>query len=212
MKRVGVLDYGMGNLRSVAKSFEEAGARVVVSDSVPDLSRSELLVVPGVGAFDAAMDVLRTKGLDRFIRRWVEADKPYFGICLGLQLLFDGSEEAPGTKGLGLLRGRVKKFRFGRSLSRLKVPHMGWNEASPQRRAEAMTAALPKPDFFYFVHSFYPEPVERSVVWTETAYGRRFCSAVARGRLAATQFHPEKSGEKGLLFLKRLLKSVPEAC
>jgi imidazole glycerol-phosphate synthase subunit HisH len=194
----GVLDYGMGNLRSVAKALEAAGARVRVSDSRRALSGADLLVVPGVGAFRGAMQALGRKNLDDFIGAWVAADKPYLGICLGLQLLFERSEEAPGARGLGILEGSVRKFRPGPSL---KVPHMGWNRVLWRRGgAEA--------DHFYFVHSYYPEPKDASVVMAETPYGRTFCSAVGQGRLVATQFHPEKSGDNGLRLLRGIFASL----
>ncbi|HRY30427.1 MAG TPA: imidazole glycerol phosphate synthase subunit HisH [Elusimicrobiota bacterium] len=198
---VGVLDYGMGNLRSVAKSFEAVGAKVRVSSSRRVLAGSDLLVVPGVGAFDAAMSVLRRKKLDGFIRRWVAGGKPYFGICLGLQLLFEKSDESPRVRGLGILPGRVRRFSVDRAL---KVPHMGWNRV-------AWSGARPgpaRPDCFYFVHSFFPQPKDRSIVWGKTSYGRPFCAAVAAGNIRATQFHPEKSGSNGLKFLKRLMAGI----
>jgi glutamine amidotransferase len=196
---VGMLDYGMGNLHSAAKAFEAAGARVKVSDAARSLNGTDLLVVPGQGRFDAAMKTLSKKGLLDFIKRWIGDQKPFFGICLGLQILFDSSEEAPGVKGLGLLPGRVKKFRG----ARLTVPHMGWNEV------KWTEAGKPRGDYFYFVHSYYPEPALKSDVWARTPYGKNFCSAARRGSVSATQFHPEKSGEVGLRFLKKLLKDVP---
>lgn len=206
--RVGVMDYAMGNLRSVEKALERAGARAFVSDNAKKLASSDLLVVPGVGAFDAAMGVLRKKGLDRFILDWVRADRPYFGICLGLQLLFESSAEAPGVRGLGVLPGKVVKFPS----RTLKVPHMGWNEVRPVSPAPAGWDGLLTPsDYYYFVHSFYPRPTDSNAVAAVTSYGGEFCSAVARGRLAATQFHPEKSGPTGLRFLTRLLARVSNA-
>lgn len=212
MIRAGVLDYGMGNLRSVAKALEAVGADVVVSDDRRRLEKSDLLVLPGQGAFGAAAGVLKRKGLTPFVKEWLQADRPYLGLCLGLQLLFERSEEAPGVKGFGVLPGRVRKFR-PRS-RRLKVPHMGWNEARPTARsktAEGMFAgALSRPDKFYFVHSYYADPEDRSVVWTESDYGGRFCSGVARGRLAAVQFHPEKSGRAGLVLLRGICRRVRE--
>jgi glutamine amidotransferase len=202
------MDYGMGNLRSVEKALERAGARAFVSDNAKKLASSDLLVVPGVGAFDAAMGVLRKKGLDRFILDWVRTDRPYFGICLGLQLLFESSAEAPGVRGLGVLAGKVVKFPS----RTLKVPHMGWNEVRPVSPAPAGWDGLLAPsDYYYFVHSFYPRPTDSNAVAAVTPYGGEFCSAVARGRLAATQFHPEKSGPTGLRFLTRLLARVSNA-
>lgn len=205
--KVGVLDYGMGNLRSVEKALVKAGAETFVSDDIKVLSNATLLVVPGVGAFDAAMKVLRQKKLDVFIREWIKAGRPYFGICLGLQLLFESSEEAPGVRGLGALKGKVVKFRL--SDRRLKIPHMGWNAVHPRKTGSPeWKSLLPASSFFYFVHSYFPRPKETSVVWATTPYGNEFCSAVAQGNLLATQFHPEKSGPTGLRFLKELLRRV----
>jgi imidazole glycerol phosphate synthase glutamine amidotransferase subunit len=204
--RVGILDYGMGNLRSVAKAWEAAGASVLVSDDRAALRASDLLVVPGQGAFGAAVEVLNRRGLMPFLKDWLAEDRPFLGICLGLQILFDGSEEAPGVKGLGVLKGRVRRFRP--TSKKMKVPHMGWNEASPRTGADLFRSVLPRADHFYFVHSFYADPKDRSVVWTETDYGGRFCSGVARGRMAAVQFHPEKSGAAGAAFLKAALQLV----
>ncbi|MBK8574791.1 MAG: imidazole glycerol phosphate synthase subunit HisH [Elusimicrobia bacterium] len=205
--KAGVLDYGMGNLRSVEKALVLAGAKAFVSDDPKALSGADLLVVPGVGAFDAAMKVLRQKKLDVFIRDWIKAGRPYFGICLGLQILFESSEEAPGVRGLGALKGKVVKFRL--SDRRLKIPHMGWNEVHPRMSGtEEGRALLPASAYFYFVHSYFPRPAEKSLVWATTPYGNDFCSAVAKGTLLATQFHPEKSGPTGLRFLKELLNSV----
>jgi imidazole glycerol phosphate synthase glutamine amidotransferase subunit len=214
---VGIVDYQMGNLRSVAKAFEAAGARVRVTDRASVLRRSDILVVPGVGAFDAAMRALRRRRLDSFIRHWVRAGRPYIGICLGMQVLFERSEEAPGTRGLGIFKGVVRKFRPS---PRLKVPHMGWNNVKYCRLPIAdcrlngkkckskMFFVDRQSDQFYFVHSYYAEPKDRSMVWTVTEHGKAFCSAVARGRLRATQFHPEKSGRIGGQLLKQMLYDI----
>jgi glutamine amidotransferase len=205
--RAGVLDYGMGNLRSVEKALARAGAKAFVSDDASILDRADLLVVPGVGAFDSAIKVLRKKKLDGFIKNWIRSDRPYFGICLGLQLLFEKSEEAPGVPGLGVLEGKVVKFRF--KDPRLKVPHMGWNEVHPEGDPTGLRkGVLPRSGHFYFVHSFYPRPESKAIIWATTPYGGDFCSAVGRGNLAATQFHPEKSGPTGLRFLKNLLNRI----
>lgn len=206
MKRisVGVLDYGMGNLRSVEKALEAAGGRVSVSDDRRALDKTDLLVVPGQGAFGAAAGVLKSRGLTAFVKEWLSADRPFFGICLGLQLLFEGSEEAPGVKGFGILPGRVRRFRP--KARAMKVPHMGWNRASRGPSRGLFAGVLPKAESFYFVHSYYADPEDRSDLWAETDYGGRFCSAVARGRMAATQFHPEKSGAAGLSLLRKLLQ------
>jgi imidazole glycerol phosphate synthase glutamine amidotransferase subunit len=202
--KVGVLDYGMGNLRSVAKALEAAGGRVSVSDDRKALEKSGLLVVPGQGAFGAAAQVLKKRGLVSFLKDWLAADRPFFGVCLGMQILFESSEESPGVKGLGVLPGRVRRFR-PRS-RRMKVPHMGWNRALPGRARGLFADVLPASEDFYFVHSYYADPEDRGDVWAETDYGGRFCSAVAKGSMAATQFHPEKSGAAGQALLKKLLQ------
>jgi glutamine amidotransferase len=214
MKRkpeVGVLDYGMGNLRSVAKALEAAGAAVTVTDSRAVLSKSDFLVLPGQGAFGTALDVLRRKNLTDFVKNWLVADRPYLGICLGLQLLFEGSEEAPGKKGLGILKGRVRKFPSG-SVGR-KVPHMGWNQIvqgpgarEPGQRACPLLEGIPEKSFVYFVHSYYADPTDRSVSVLETQYAVRFTSMVWRENLYATQFHPEKSQAIGLTLLENFIK------
>jgi imidazole glycerol phosphate synthase glutamine amidotransferase subunit len=204
--RAGVVDYGMGNLHSVAKALEAAGARVSVSDDRKALEKSDLLVVPGQGSFGAAASVVKSRGLTGFLKGWAAEDRPFLGICLGLQILFESSEEAPGVKGLGILPGRVRLFRPKKRS--LKVPHMGWNEAAPRKPRAALAKAQSKADHFYFLHSYYADPEDRSVLWTETDYGGRFCSAVAKGNLAAVQFHPEKSGAAGLRLLKNILKEI----
>lgn len=204
--RVGVVDYGMGNLRSVAKAWEFSGADVSVSDDRQALGKNDMLVFPGQGAFGAAVKVLKKKGLTPFLADWLAEDRPFFGVCLGLQLLFERSEEAPGVRGLGVLKGTVRKFRPSRKT--LKVPHMGWNEAVPREGDGLLRPVLPRRDHFYFVHSYHADPKDRSVVWTETDYGGRFCSGVARGNLAAVQFHPEKSGEAGLSLIRRALHHI----
>jgi len=199
--RVGVVDYGMGNLRSVSKALEAAGASVFLADKPAALSKANLLVVPGQGHFGAAMKALSKTGLASFVARWIADDKPYLGICLGLQILFERSEESPGVPGLGVFAGAVKKFRPKKKS--VKVPHMGWNQAHWTGAAKGDA-----PENFYFVHSYYVAPNDRSVALAETDYDGRFCAAAARGQLVATQFHPEKSGAAGQRFLKSVLAGL----
>lgn len=206
MINVGVLDYGMGNLHSVAKALEASGGRVTLTDDRRRLEKSDLLVVPGQGAFGAAASVLRRRGLFSFLKDWISADRPFLGICLGLQILFEGSEESPGVKGLGVLPGRVRRFRP--RVKSLKIPHMGWNAAQRGVARGVFSPALGREGHYYFVHSYYADPEDRSVVWARTGYGTDFCSAVSRGRMSATQFHPEKSGAAGLLLLKKIISIV----
>jgi len=206
---VGVIDYGMGNLHSVAKALDLSGGRVTVSDSRTRLGNSQLLVLPGVGAFGAAMETLARKRLDRFIQHWLSDKKPYLGICLGFQLLFEKSEESPGIPGLGFLSGSVRRFRkTNRKKNVRNIPHMGWNQVKfNKRNLFPLNKKFRSNPYFYFVHTFYPEPKDKKVVLGSTSYGENFCSAVAQDRMLASQFHPEKSGEMGLTLLKDLLGS-----
>ncbi|MBI2060526.1 MAG: imidazole glycerol phosphate synthase subunit HisH [Nitrospirae bacterium] len=186
-----VIDYGMGNLRSVSKALEFLGATVRVSGKARDVDRAAAVVLPGVGHFGAAERNLAASGLREAVVRAIQSGKPFLGICLGLQLLFDGSDEAPRSKGLGILRGRVGELdRGGR---RLKLPHMGWNRAQFRNGSG---------EFFYFVHSYAPVPVDRDVIAAETEYGARFVSAIEWENVLACQFHPEKSQAAGLRFLR----------
>jgi len=201
--RVLVVDYGMGNLRSVAKALERVGARVLVSGCPEDVPGTEKLVLPGVGAFAAAVAGLRQRGLLEPVRRYLEEDRPFLGICLGLQLLFEKSYEEGEHEGLGLLRGDVVRFLPGdRSL---KVPHIGWNQLRLNPGVPLFAGVEPGASV-YFVHSYYVRPHD-DVVAAQTDYGGPFCSAVHRGRLSATQFHPEKSQKVGLQMLANFVSS-----
>jgi len=196
---IGIVDYGMGNLHSVAKAMEAAGGKVRISSSRRTLSGSDGLLVPGVGHFGAAMKRLAQISLDDFLRRWIEEDRPYLGICLGLQLLFERGDEAPGVRGLGALKGSVPAFRRSAKSRGLKVPHMGWNRVRNTGGLKLLKG-LPEGFFAYFVHSFYPRPAEK-LAEARTDYGVRFASAVGKGNLFACQFHPEKSSGVGLKIL-----------
>lgn len=198
-----VLDYGMGNLRSVCRAFEACGATVAVVDDPDSLSGAEALVFPGQGAIVDCMKALNDRGWARAIGEWIAADRPFFGICLGLQALFEHSEEG-ATPGLGIFPGRVRRFRIAADL---KVPHMGWNRAHFADGAP-LTSGLEGDDYFYFVHSYYVETDDRTVVWCETDYGCRFVSGIHRSNCFATQFHPEKSQAKGLQIYKNFLQWV----
>ena len=156
------------------------------------------------------MTTLAKKKLDDFIRSWIEAERPYLGICLGFQLLFDRSEESPKVKGLGVFEGPVVKFRrsdFKKNF--FQIPHMGWNNAVKKTgKSDGYFNGLSAKDYFYFVHSYYPVPNDKSIVFSKTPYGKNFCSSVAKGNLFASQFHPEKSGDVGLKLLKNILRKV----
>lgn len=204
-----VIDYGMGNLRSVSKALESLGASVRVSSDPADVARASKLILPGVGAFPAAMRELTSKQLVAPIKAAIARGTPYLGICLGLQLLFDRSEEGEGAAGLGVLAGTVKRFA---AAAGCKVPHMGWNQitsgqwavVSGQKKCPLLKD-IPEGSFFYFVHSYYGDPADRSVITLETEYGVRFASMVWWNNLYATQFHPEKSQTLGLQLLKNFV-------
>jgi glutamine amidotransferase len=194
-----VVDYGMGNLFSVTKALEALGARAEVSADPAAVARAERILLPGVGAFGEAMKRLDAAGLSEALREARRRGAPLFGVCLGLQLLFESSEESPGVRGLGLLRGAVRRFRAG-----LKVPHMGWNRVSP-RAGSAPFAGIPDGAFFYFVHSFHVTPDDARDVAATSDYGGVFCAAVERGTTWGAQFHPEKSRDAGLRVLANFL-------
>ncbi|HEY8925145.1 MAG TPA: imidazole glycerol phosphate synthase subunit HisH [Polyangia bacterium] len=211
--RVAVADMGSGNLRSVEKALTRAGADVVVTSDADAVTRADKVVVPGQGHFGACMAGLGREGgaLREAILASVRAGKPYLGICLGLQVLFESSEEVPGCPGLGLLPGTVR--RFPSHDPALKVPHMGWNRTTrPAGRAgggsgpsPAALARVPDGTFFYFVHSYFPVPARPEDVALECDHGVRFCAAVARDNIFASQFHPEKSQDAGAALLSAFI-------
>ncbi len=193
---IAVIDYGMGNLGSVQKALTYLGYDSVITDSPAKALSASGLILPGVGAVSYAMQALRDKGMDRVVFEYVESGRPFLGICLGMQMLFDSSEEGDGTaKGLGLLPGRVLRFR---PETGLKIPQIGWNNLT-----NVSHPALRKDDYVYFVHSYYCAPDRIEDVAATTTYGIEYASAVARDNILATQFHPEKSGEVGLAILNR---------
>jgi glutamine amidotransferase len=199
---VTIVDYGSGNLRSVQKAFEHLGAAAKITDDPAAVADAERLVLPGVGAFGDAMRELRQRGLVEPIVAHLRADRPFFGICMGLQLLFETGLEGGRHEGLGVLAGDVARFELPAAF---KVPHMGWNTVT--WRNDLRPAAATDGEHFYFVHSYRARPRDPSVVAAETDYGGPFCAAVSRGRLFATQFHPEKSQAAGLRLLRAFLES-----
>ncbi len=204
---VAVIDYGAGNLVSIDQALDAAGARVRLAKSGGEIDDADLLVVPGVGAAAPAMDRLRAGGFVAPIRDWVEADRPFLGICLGLQLLFDGSDE-DGATTLSLLPGRTVRLDDAPTL-----PHIGWNQVSRHRSHPAFAGIVDDADF-YFVHSYAGLPaagLADDTVLATTEHGRPFVSAVARGRLLGVQFHPERSGTDGLRLLANVVASVSGA-
>jgi len=197
-----IIDYGMGNLRSVQKAFERVGAQAVVINNPEALQDADALVLPGVGAFGDAMTNLRAAGLVGPILSAVGEGKPLLGICLGMQLLFEESEEMGCHQGLGLLPGRVRRFAEG-----LKVPHIGWNQIHIRRPCPLLTGVRDG-SFAYFVHSYYADPAEEEIVVAVTDYGPGFASVVAQGRVFGIQFHPEKSQDVGLRILRNFVSLV----
>jgi glutamine amidotransferase len=195
---VTIVDYGSGNLRSVQKAFERLGSEARITDDPEVVSRAARIVLPGVGAFGDAMRALHDRGLVEPIVAHLQADRPFFGICMGLQLLFETGLEGGRHAGLGVLPGEVVRFERPTGM---KVPHMGWNTVAWRGPWPPAAAA----DFYYFVHSYHAQPQEESLVAAVTDYGGEFCSAVSRGRLFATQFHPEKSQAAGLALMAAFL-------
>jgi glutamine amidotransferase len=196
-----VVDYGMGNRRSVEKALERVGARALVSRDEAQLRAADGLLLPGVGAFPAAMNVIRELGLDGLLRERAAAGTPLFGSCMGMQLLFERSEEHDGAAGLGILRGEVRSLRGGRdSVQGLKLPHIGWSEVR-WRRSSPLTEGLPDPAFLYHVHSFVAHPADAEVVLGTAQYGESFPAVVEAGNVYGAQSHPEKSSTHGLRLL-----------
>ncbi len=190
-----VIDYGMGNLKSLANAFQTLGEKATFAKTPNQIAIAERLVFPGVGNFGKAADILRKKKLDIVLLKSIGKGIPFLGICLGFQLLFETSEEASDKRGLGIFKGKIVRFRG------IKTPHMGWNQLAI-KRTQDIFKNLKSDGFAYFMHSFYAEPAERNIIAATTNYGIDFCSATAKGKIFGVQFHPEKSGEFGLQILK----------
>lgn len=199
---IAIIDYGMGNLRSVEKGFLKAGFDAAVVHEPEAVAQARGVVLPGVGAFADAMQNLRAAGFLDAVQEVLRSGKPFLGICLGLQLLFETSEEWGETEGLGYFKGRVQRLP-----EEVKVPHMGWNEAEFVRPTP-LFEGIPNRTRFYFVHSYYVAPEEREIVLAETEYGVRFAAAVGKGKVFGIQFHPEKSSSWGLRLLANFGKLV----
>lgn len=215
---IGIVNYGMGNLRSVQKALERVGAQAEVIDTPRQIGQAGRLILPGVGAFADGMRHLDERGMVAPLRAYAESGRPLMGICLGMQLLFDSStEDAPSADepvpGLGILPGRVVRFREDRGPGkpRLKVPHMGWNQIDFPSDTTLFEGLAPGVEV-YFVHGYYCQPTEPGDAAATTEYGHAFCSAVHRGGVWATQFHPEKSQRVGLRILKNFSKSDRVKC
>lgn len=196
---ISILDYGMANLRSVQKGFEQVAGRAQIITEPEQIDRADKFVLPGVGAFQDAVATLRQRGHDQAIKRHIDRGKPFLGICLGLQMLFDVGYEDGEHRGLGVFRGACVRFDVDETMG-LKVPHMGWNQLNI-RRPSPILKGLPDGAGVYFVHGYYAAPQDDSVVASTTDYGRPFVSSIWKDNVMATQFHPEKSQKVGLQIL-----------
>jgi glutamine amidotransferase len=202
---IALVNYGMGNLRSVAKALEASGATVQIVQRPDEIGAFDGLVLPGVGALPDCVAALEASGLGEVVKAWIAADRPFFGICLGMQALFDSSEEGE-CRGLGVFPGRVIRFRLP---PELKVPHMGWNDVAWRQPDSPLVRGIrPEGEAFYFVHSYHCVPANPELVLGATGYGGQFEAAIGRGRCFATQFHPEKSQAAGL----RLYRNFVALC
>ncbi len=197
-----IADYGMGNLASVYNALNFLGANVKISESPSDIEKADKLVLPGVGAFKDAILGLKKRGLLGPLTKFLSSGKAYLGICLGLQILFEASEEG-NALGLGIFKGKVKRFR---KEDGVKVPHIGWNSIKLKAYNLKLTAGIKDGSYFYFDHSYYAEPDDKSVVAATTDYGVNFASMLHKDNIYAVQFHPEKSQELGLKLLKNFIK------
>jgi glutamine amidotransferase len=195
-----IIDYGAGNLRSVVNAISRLGYEARVTDSPEEVISARAVILPGVGAAADTMANLRKMGLDSPIKGYIAEGKPFLGVCIGMQVLFSGTEEGGWQECLGIIPGAVRRFAPG-----LKVPHMGWNQVK-QKIAHPIFEGIPDEANFYFVHSYYVSPEDESLVAGQTEYGIPFCSLVARDNLVATQFHPEKSGEVGLKIYQNFIR------
>ena len=196
MMKIAIIDYGMGNLHSAAKALEKVGAQVKVTSDPELVRQADKVILPGVGAFGDCMKNLNERELAPVIHEVIAAGKPFLGICVGLQLLFEGSEEDPGVAGLEIFKGMVRKI----AAPGLKIPHMGWNNLE-YRTSSSLFQGLPPAAYVYFVHSFHAVPTDESCITAVTDYGGQVTAAVGRGLVQAVQFHPEKSSAVGLKIL-----------
>jgi imidazole glycerol-phosphate synthase subunit HisH len=212
---IAIIDYGMGNLGSVAKAFKAIGANINVIQNPKDLNKADKIVLPGVGAFRDCMLSLKKLKLDTALIENVKTGKPYLGLCLGMQILFETSEEGGKTKGLGILKGKIVRFNFKLNtqysiLNTLKIPHMGWNTIVPRPTSHVPRCKLlqnvPDDAWMYFVHSYYSVPEDKTVIAATTDYGMDFCSMIWKDNIYATQFHPEKSQQMGMKILENFIK------
>ena len=201
---IGLINYGSGNLRSVGKALLRVGAHVEMLTAPERLSAVDAVVLPGVGAFGDCADQLHRRGLWEPLQDWLSSGRPYLGICLGYQLLFESSEESPGVNGLGFFKGTVQRF----SASGIKVPQIGWNQLNFTQQGARLWKGLSDGTNVYFVHSYFPVPEAESIVVATTEYGNRFAAAVEKGPVKGVQFHPEKSQTAGLEILRNFVHTA----
>ena len=199
---VAIIDYGAGNLQSVKKALDFIGCKSIITSDTKEIENATHVILPGVGSFGDAMDSIRSRGLEEVIKNAASGNKKFLGICLGLQLLFEESEESPGVKGLGIFNGNIVKIPDN---NLLKVPHMGWNSVSLNQK-NGIFKDIKEESYFYFVHSFFLKDADKDIVAATTQYGVNIECAVQKGNVCATQFHPEKSGEIGLKLLKNFVE------
>jgi imidazole glycerol-phosphate synthase subunit HisH len=202
---IAVIDYGMGNLRSVTNALEKLGADVVVTKNKEVIKASKAIILPGVGAFGKCIENLEKLELLGFLKETIKDGKQYLGICLGMQVLFESSEEAPGIAGMGVLKGTVPRFT-----GQIKIPHMGWNNINIVKET-GILQGIENGEHFYFVHSYYCSPEEKGIVATTTPYGGEFVSSVQKDNIFACQFHPEKSQQVGLKLLHNFINLSKQA-
>ena len=202
---IALIDYGSGNLRSVDNALRSQGAQVEILADPAQLRRATAVVLPGVGAFGDCVQQIHQRGFWEPLRHWIAEDKPFLGICVGYQVLFEGSQEAPDVAGMGFFKGQVRRF----DSPGLKVPQIGWNSLALASPLHPLWRGLPANPHVFFVHSFYPEPAHPDEVIARCEYGTSFAAAAARGSVSGVQFHPEKSQAVGLGILRNFLDSLP---
>ena len=202
---IAVVDYDAGNVKSVEKAIEKLGAKHILTSDPAEIAKADAVILPGVGNFGDCVSKLKERGLDTSLKEYAASGKPFLGICVGLQLLFDESEESPGVKGLGILPGKIKRFPGSADL---KVPQIGWNDIIESKGR--LLEGIDKETYFYFVHSYYLECEDSSIVTSRTEYGITYDSSVEKGNVFATQFHPEMSSDAGLKVLSNFLKIAGE--
>ena len=199
---IGVINYGAGNLKSVCNSLSAMNAKAKLVKSPEDLCEVTSIIFPGVGSFGDSAHHLGEQKLSAPLKNWITDDRPFLGICIGFQMLFEASDESPEAMGLGIFPGKVVRFHQNQSF---KIPHMGWNKIIKKQKSDPIWEGLEEDPYFYFVHSFYPKPDDSKIIASTTPYGCEFTSSVRRGNLFATQFHPEKSQGAGLRLIRNFL-------